>query len=58
VTSTWIAGVRYAPASSVPYRYVGMQGANSDRYAPMLAMVLTRSPRMRPSSESAISASL
>ncbi len=58
VTSTWMAGVVYAPARSVPYRYVGTEGAKSDRYAPRLTVDFTRSARMRPSASSAISASV
>ena len=58
VTSQWMAGVVYEPASSVPYRYVGTAGANSVRYAPRFATVLTRRPRIFPSALKAISASV
>src|SRR5664279_6115692 len=56
VTSQKMAGVVYWPASSVAYRIVGMQDANVDRYAPMLAVVWTRIARNLPSLSSASSA--
>jgi hypothetical protein len=53
VTSQWIAGVEYWPASSVAYRIVGTHDENVERYAPRLAVVFTSIARKRPSRSSA-----
>ncbi len=46
----------YWPASSVAYRMVGTLDANVDKYAPMFAIVFTRSARKLPCASIASSA--
>src|SRR5438477_12751996 len=51
-----MAGVLYWPASSVAYRMVGTLDAKVDRYAPRLAVVITRIARKFPFASVASSA--